>query len=142
MNRNTKLQSWQEEIREFFEWYAGMLEHIQKTRERGYHTFISDVPISIEAFKLRLEGLQNLSTPKLKECKKIQKLLEESIKHRIKALQLETKYFQDIQDGTLAGRLGAGATAFPAAMAGELLEKSLAEFQAMHKERMKETGKA
>ena len=134
MNRNAELQSWQGEIQEFLNWYMGMLEHIQKTREHGYHVFINDVPISIEAFKLRLKSLQNLSTPKLKECKKIKKPLEESIKHQIKALQLETKYCQDIQDGTLAGRLGAGATTFSAVMAGKLLKKSLSEFEAMRTE--------
>lgn len=134
MNRNIGFQSWKDEIQKSFEWYAGMLEHIQKTREHGYNIFVNDAPISIEAFKMRLERLKNLSTPKFKECKKIKKSLEESIKQQIKALQLETKYFQEIQDTTLAGRFGAGAVTMAAAEAGEMLKESLAEFHAVFKE--------
>ena len=66
MNTNTELQSWKDEIQEFFEWYAAMLELIQKTREHGYNIFVNDVPISISAFMMRLETLQNISTPKVK----------------------------------------------------------------------------
>lgn len=134
MNRDTEIQSWKEEIQEFFEWYTDMLEHIQKTRERGYHVFINDVPISIRAFELRLERLRNLSTPKFKECKKIEKSLEESVRQQVKALQLEAKYFQDIQDSTLAGRFGAGAVTLAATKAAESLKKSLAEFHTLFKE--------
>lgn len=131
MSTNAEIQSWKEAIQEFFEWYAEALEYIPKTREHGYNVFIHNVPIWIEAFKLRLEGLQNLSTPKFKECKKTNRLLEESVKQQIKALQLEAKYFQDIQDSTLAGRFGAGAVTMAAVKAGELLKKSLEEFRTM-----------
>lgn len=134
MNRNTELQSWEDEIRKAFEWYIGMLEHIQKTREHGHNIFVNDVPISIGAFRMRLEGLQDLSIPKFKEYKKIQKSLEESIEQRIKALQLEAKYFQAIQDRTLAGRFGAGAVVMAATRAAELLKESMAEFDMLIKE--------
>ena len=104
MNRNTELQSWKDEIQEFFNWYAEMIEHTQKVREQGYNIFANDVPISIESFNLRLRRLKKISTPKLKECKKIMKSLGDSMKYRIKGLQLEVKYFHDIQDDRLAGR--------------------------------------
>lgn len=124
-----ELQSWKKEILSLFEWYAGMLELIEETRERGYHTYINDVQISIESFKLKLERMQNLPNPKLKECNKVKNLLEESIKLQIKMLQLEAKYFMDIQNRTMAGRLGAGAVSQAAVRSMENLKKSQTEYK-------------
>ena len=134
MSNSIELQSWKKKIQEYFEWNIDLIERNQRMREKGYNIFAHDVPISLGALKLKLEDLKNLSTPKYKECKKIKKSLEESMKHRTKALQLELKHFQDIQAKTLAGRFGAGATGFSATMADNLLKESLTEFHKMFKE--------
>ena len=131
MSRNTELQSWKDEIQEFFDWYAEIIEHTQKVREHGYNIFANDVPISIGSLNLRLRRLKNISTPKFKECKKITKSLEDSMKYRIKGLQLEVKYFQDIQDGRLAGRFGTGGVVFWTSMADDLLNESLKRFSSV-----------
>jgi len=134
MSNSMELQSWKEEIQKYFEWNSSLIERNQKMREKGYNIFSHDVPISIKALELKLEDLKNLSTPKYRECRKIKKSLEESMKHRTKALQLELKHFQDIQAKTLAGRFGAGATIFSATMADNLLKESMTEFHKMFKE--------
>ena len=128
MEKNEELQQWKREIKEFFEWNADLIERNQKVRELGHNIFVHDVPISIESLKLRLKHLKNLSIPKLKECEKVRKSLEESMKYRIKGLQLELKYFQDIQAGTLAGRFGSGSVSFQISVADDLLKKSMKEF--------------
>jgi len=134
MSNSMELQSWKEEIQKYFEWNSSLIERNQKMREKGYNIFSHDVPISIKALELKLEDLKNLSTPKYRECRKIKKSLEESMKHRTKALQLELKHFQDIQAKKLAGRFGAGATIFSATMADNLLKESITEFHKMFKE--------
>jgi len=134
MSRNAELQLWINKIQEFFDWYMAILERTQRVRKLGHYAFVNDVSISIIRLNSMLKELNNLSTPKFKEYKKIKKSLEESIKQQIKALQLEAKYFQDIRDETLAGRFGAGAVAMAATRAGEMLKQSLAEFHAMFKE--------
>ena len=131
MSNSIELQLWEKEIQDYFEWNTDLIERNQIMREKGYNIFAHDVPISLGALKLKLEDLRNLSTPKYRECKKIQKTLEESMKHRAKALQLELKHFENIEAKTLAGRFGAGATIFSATMADNLLKESMTEFYKM-----------
>jgi len=134
MKMDIELKTWKEVISKSFEWYTTILEVIQEDREHGYNTFAYHTLTSVEALKLKLNELQNLSNPNIKECKKIKKSLEESIKHRIKALELEIKYFQDIQGGALAGKFGAGAVNMAATRAGETLKESLEEFHKVFRE--------
>ena len=133
---NTEIKTWKEEIYKSFEWYTGMVERIQSERERGYGELHLSIllPSFVGACKLKLTELQNLSNPNIKECKKVKKYLEESFQHRIKELELEIKYYQDIQGETLAGRFGAAAATMAAKKAGELPEESLQEFHKMFKE--------
>jgi hypothetical protein len=128
MVENNDLKKWIETIQDYIEWNLSLIEQTQKVRERGYTIFAYDIPISIEALRLRIEDLKKVTTPNIKDCKKIRKKLEDSMKMRMKGLAQEVKYYQDIQKGTIAGRFGRSSVTFSISMSDSLLEEAIKDF--------------
>ena len=116
---------WLETIQEYIEWNLSLIERNQKMRERGSAIFVHDTPISIMSLQMRIEDFKKIPTPNVEECKRVRKNLEESMKLRKKGLEQETKYYEDIQKQTLAGRFGRGSVAFNISMSDDLLNKAI-----------------
>jgi len=127
MVESKDLKKWIETIQGYIEWNLSLIERTQKMRERGYAIFAHDTPISIEALKLRIEDLKKISTPNIKDCKRIRKNLEDSMKMRMKGLEQEARYFQDIQKQTLSGRFGGSSVVFSISVSDDLLKKVIEE---------------
>ena len=123
------MEEWIETIQDYIEWNLSLIERTQDMRERGQAVFAHDTPISIDALKLRIEDFKGIPTPKNRDCKKIRKTLEDSMKMRLKGLEQELKYYADIQKATRAGRFGRSNVAFDISMSDDLLKTVIADIQ-------------
>ena len=128
MAESNNLKQWIATIQDYIEWNIETVERAQKMKERGYDIFAHDTRISINSIKLRIEDLKKIPTPNIKECKKIRKNLEDSMKYRIKGFEQEIKYFNDIPKKSLTGRLGSGSVAFNMSMSDSLLKEVAIDF--------------
>lgn len=121
------LKKWIKEIQNYIEWNIETVEQAQRMRERGYDIFAYDTRIAIDSIKLRIEDLNKILIPNIKECKKIRKNLEDSMKYRIKGFEQEIKYFNDIPK-SLTGRFGSGSVTFNISMSDNLLKEAIKDF--------------
>lgn len=125
---NTELQSWAKAMQKYFEWCATAFFRLQKAKEHGTYAFINEFPVNEKELSLMLEELRKISTPKHKDCKKIQKTLEDSIKNRIKGLKYDMEAFEDP-----SSRSKNAAAAFWMTTALELLKQSQEKFYSLLK---------
>lgn len=126
---NAELQSWGKAMQKYYEWCAIAFFRLHKAKEHGTYALINEFPVNEKELSLMLEELREISTPKHKECKKIQKTLEESIKNRIKGLKYDVKAFEDP-----SSRSKTAAAAFWMAQALELQKESKEKFASLFKE--------
>lgn len=123
---NTELQSWAKAMRKYYKWCAIAFFRLHKAKEHGTYALINEFPVNDKELSLMLEELTKISTPKHKDCKKIQKTLEDSIRNRIKGLKYDMKAFEDP-----TSRPKNAAAAFWMGMALELLKESQGKFNSL-----------